>query len=196
MTQELPTSIRLRNPETFFAERGVKPPSIILRQSSLKFRPQPFSVGGKMASKLYQPEVQNVSLLGFLKNPLQPVVYGVSSQTDNVVSNFFAAFLLQKFCELTHSSNHVQWIRPDDKLTDDIVRPNTACLVISGLTPNTPGFRLSRVSDILDATDKIPRIVVMTGEDPITFFATRLFYKVDRVFFHDDESVNRTAQVI
>ena len=149
-----------------------------------------------MKEKIYNPSVQEVSLAGFLANPLQPVVYGVGSQSSPMEANYFAGFLVQKFCELTHPSNTAQWLRPSDVLSDNPVRPSSSLIVISGLTLNTPSWRLSKVSDILDEYDSIPRIVVVTGTDPITFFATKLFYKVDRVFFHDDQAVKRNVEVI
>jgi hypothetical protein len=149
-----------------------------------------------MNEKVYNPSAQIQSLSGYLKNPLYPAVYGVSSQSNPSTSLYFAAYLVQKFCELTHSSNYVQWIRPSDILDGNTVRNSPSLLVISGLTPNTPSFRLDKVFQILDEWDSIPRIVVMTGADPITYFATRLHYKVDRIFFHDESVAKRDVEVV
>jgi len=176
----------------FFIQRGIRVPDLVFRQQPFRFRPQSFTVyGPRMQEKLYDASLQNISLHGFLQAPLMPVVYGVSSQSNPARSNYMAAFLVQKFCEATHGSNSVQWIRPADNLNSDIVRGSPSLLVISGLTPNTPSFRLDRVYQLLDEWDHIPRIVVMSGEDPLTFFSTRLFYKVDRIYFHDEGIVQR-----
>jgi hypothetical protein len=194
---DLPTRIQLKQPETFFAERGIRVPQAIYRQQPFRFKPQTFAVGGsRMKEKIYNPSVQEMSLQGFVQNPLQPVVYGVGAQSDPLIANYFAAFLVQKFCENTHASNIVQWLRPSDVLGEDTIRPSSSLVVVSGLSPNTPEWRRSKVADLLDENDGIPRIVVITGEDPITYFATRLFYKVDRVFFHDENAVKRNVEVI
>ena len=194
---ETPSRIVIRRPETFFDERGIRVPRLVFKQQPFKFRPMTFTVGGrKMVEKNYNPSVQVVSLAGYLKNPLSPIVYGVSSQSNPSTALYFAAYLVQRFCELTHASNYVQWIRPSDVIDGNVVRNSPSLIVISGLTPNTPSYRLDKVFQLLDEWDNIPRIVVMTGEDPITYFATRLFYKVDRIFFHDEEVAKRDIEVI
>lgn len=194
---ESPNKIVVRHPETFFDERGIRVPRLVFRQEPFRFKPSTFTVGGrKMVEKTYNPSTQLVSLSGYLKSPLSPIVYGVSSQSNPSIALYFAAFLVQRFCELTHASNYVQWIRPSDFIDNGTVRNSPSLIVISGLTPNTPTYRLDKVFQLLDEWDNVPRIVVMTGEDPITYFATRLFYKVDRVFFHDENVSRREVEVV
>lgn len=194
---EAPSRILLKNPETFFDERGIRVPRMVNRQAPFKFRPNTFTVGGKkMNEKVYNPSAQIQSLTGYLKNPLSPIVYGVGSQSNPSMALYFAAYLVQKFCEITHSSNYVQWVRPSDILNESTVRNSPSLLVISGLTPNTPSYRLDKVFQLLDEWDNIPRIVVVTGEDPITYFATRLHYKLDRIFFHDENVAKREVEVV
>lgn len=194
---EVPSKILIKNPLTFFDERGIRVPRMLARQTPFRFQPQPFSVGGRtMNEKLYNPSVQTVSLKGFLANPLSPFVYGVGSQSSPSHSLYFAGFLVQKFCELTHGSNYVQWVRPSDIIDGNTIRSSPSMIVISGLTPNTPAYRLDKVFQLLDEWDSIPRIVVLNGEDPVTFFATRLHYKLDRVFFYDEGVAKRSIEVI
>ena len=42
----------------------------------------------------------------------------------------------------------------------------------------------------------MPIVVSITGEDPVTFFATSLYTKVHRVFFHTDNRVSREVEVV
>lgn len=197
MTVSLPRKMSLK-PE-LLTQRGLNIQESVYRHNDVKYEPRTFMVGGpnsRMREKKYEREVQDVSLLGFLQNPLQPIVYGVSSQSDHTLSLFFAAYLVQEFLRLTHQSNRVEWIRPSEIFQKRNIPDTTKLMVITGLSPVSTKPTLERVAWLLDAWDHIPRIVSITGEDPITFFHTSLYYKVDRVFFHTNNAVLREVEVL
>lgn len=59
-----------------------------------------------------------------------------------------------------------------DKQTDD----TPSLLIISNVNESSSAHKLEKVRDILEKYSHVPRIVVSSGSDPITFFTTRLHY--------------------
>lgn len=64
-----------------------------------------------------------------------------------------------------------------DRLLDSSDRP--AMLVMSNITTLSTNYKLEKVRDLLEKYHDIPRIVVIGGADPVTFFRQRLFYPID-----------------
>lgn len=52
-------------------------------------------------------------------------------------------------------------------------------LVISNINESSSAFKLEKVRDLLEKYSHVPRIVVMSAKDPITFFATKLHYPIN-----------------
>ena len=69
-------------------------------------------------------------------------------------------------------------------------------LVITGLTPNSTPVKLEKARDLLEKHSNIPRIVVMAGEDPITFFMTRLYYSVNSIYYHSSALVKQRVEIV
>lgn len=51
-------------------------------------------------------------------------------------------------------------------------------LVISNVNDNSSAYKLEKVRDLLEKFSHVPRIVVSSSKDPITFFATKLHYPI------------------
>lgn len=62
-----------------------------------------------------------------------------------------------------------------DKPTDEI----PSLLVISNINEQSSAHKLEKVRDLLERFSHVPRIVVMSTKDPITFFATKLHYPIN-----------------
>jgi hypothetical protein len=52
-------------------------------------------------------------------------------------------------------------------------------LILTNVLPDSTPYKLEKLRDLLEKYDDIPRIVVMSGTDPITFFATKLQYPLN-----------------
>jgi hypothetical protein len=52
-------------------------------------------------------------------------------------------------------------------------------LIISNINETSTPHKLEKVRDILEKYSECPRIVVMSGSDPLTFFGTKLFYQIN-----------------
>lgn len=65
----------------------------------------------------------------------------------------------------------------NDPLRDKPLSGGTpSCLIISNLTAESSQYKLEKVRDILEKFNNIPRILVVGGSDPSTFFANKLYY--------------------
>ena len=192
--------IKLR-PYEYFIERGVDIPANLWREAPFKFSPQAFGVSNaKLEERIYQAAEQSSSLQEFLEDPHAPVVYGVGSAPTDVKAKQFAAFLTQKFIETTHPSNSIAWISSglfvhSDRFKDAFHR-TPSLLIVTGLSPNSSNYKLDVVSELLEHHNNIPRIVVISGEDPISFMYGRMHSPVHRIFFHSTSIVKRQVQVI
>lgn len=68
-----------------------------------------------------------------------------------------------------------------DKLRDGDERPSQ--LVISNVTMESTAYKVEKVRDLLEKYHDIPRIVVLGGSDPLTFFRQRLSYPIDAAIY-------------
>lgn len=183
-----------------FLAKGINIPEYVWRTKPFAFAPATFGVSNeRLNEKLIGPEVQKKSLASFIDNPLAPCIYGVASAPSDDRAKYFAAYLVQQFVQnVPPSKNRILW----HYLYADFKNPLIAndeqpsLLVITGLTPNSTPPKLEKARDLLEHYCDIPRIVVIAGEDPITFFASRLYFKLTHLFFHCDSIVKRTVQTV
>lgn len=54
-----------------------------------------------------------------------------------------------------------------------------ALIVLSNVTTDSSEVKIEKLRDLLEVFADVPRIVTITGEDPYTFFASRLQYPLD-----------------
>jgi hypothetical protein len=67
---------------------------------------------------------------------------------------------------------------------------------VTGLSPNSTAVKLEKTRDLLEQNSHIPRIIVVAGEDPVTFLKSRLYYPVHNIFFHSPGVLKRKVEVI
>jgi hypothetical protein len=190
--------IKLRKRD-FFVQRGATIPGHIWKEQPFKFDPVTFAVEDeKLEKRFFEASVQEKSLQGFLENPAAPHVYAVASEPNDSRALYFAAYLVQCYLESTQPPWRVAWENLyggfSNKLLDAEIEPSF--LVLSNLSPNSTNVKLEKARDLLTYYAHIPRVVVIAGEDPITFFARRLFFKTGRIFFHSSSIIKRQVQVV
>jgi len=75
------------------------------------------------------------------------------------------------------------WHRVFGGLSDPLRDRNSdeipSLLVISNINESSSNYKLEKVRDLLEKYSHVPRIVVMSAKDPITFFATKLHYPIN-----------------
>lgn len=194
------TIIKLK-PREFFENRGVEIPGSLWREPPFKFDPQPFGLStAKFEEKIYPESVQEDSLTGFISDPFEPIIYGVGSAPNDSKAKLFAAYLVQQFLEHAHPSNTVLWLSMamfsnQEKVREAFAR-TPSLIVMTGISPNSNGYKLEVARELLEHHENIPRIVVVSGEDPISFLFGRMYVACNRVFFYSSAIVKRQVQVI
>ena len=190
------TVVKLRNRERFL-ERGVDVPGYIWQERPFKFAPQDFVVNHeRLNEKLFSSEVQEESLERFLDDPTANLVYGVATAPSDQRAKYFAAFLVQNYFDKAPPNRTVRWENLYSSFNNPAMDAEPSLLVITGLTPNAMPIKLEKARDLLEKHNNIPRIVVIAGEDPITYFSTKLYCAVNNIYFWSSNLVKRSVEVV
>lgn len=183
------------NKMEWYSSKGVRVPHAFLEHRPFTFDPEDIKVG-KSGSYLKQRilplEKQEAGLNNWLKNPSKPIVYGVGSEPSDAAAKYFAAHLVQKYVESVHNRkvifHHIYSGYSSPLITNE--EPCTL-LVLSGLSLDSTQSKIDKCVDLLEYYSNIPRIVVCSGVDPITFFSLRLKTKLHSFFHKVSSTVDR-----
>ena len=66
-----------------------------------------------------------------------------------------------------------------DTLWDRHSDEKPSLLIISNVVDGAGNVKIEKTRDLLEMYSHIPRIVVMGGQDPLTFFGTKLYYPIN-----------------
>lgn len=84
-----------------------------------------------------------------------------------------------------------------DPIRDAKERTNYSMLVLTNVGPDSTNVKIEKVRDILEIHDNIPRIVVVNGSDPVSFFADKLRMPLHYAFFlNNREGGRRSASLM
>lgn len=167
----------------------------------------------RLQATVVDSEVQIKSLSRFHENTLTPGVYGVGGEPTDSQALTFAAYLaavfIQRKAELASMGNaaareagEVHWetlqggFRNPLIYEDGSINPNIGLLILSNVTADSTPHRLEKLRDILLAYSAIPRIVVVAGSDPLTFFAAKLHHTVTHIAFFSGALSRRAVEVV
>lgn len=127
-----------------------------------------------------------------LSKPLHtPYTMCIASAGTDMRAKYAAAFLLLRGVEvhskLRRDTNrlsplwHVVTGSYMDEVRDRGTRPGKrpAMLVLTNITADSSEVKVEKLRDLLELYSDIPRIVTLTGTDPVTFFNTRLDYPLN-----------------
>jgi hypothetical protein len=137
-------------------------------------------------SKLVSAQRQSKALESILGNPLRGnYAVCVNSFPSDLSAKHLATHLFSRAVEAWYKRHKPGrslplWHRVfgglhdvlRDRHTDDV----PSLLVISNINESSSAHKLEKVRDILEKYSHVPRIVVSSGSDPITFFTTKLHY--------------------
>jgi hypothetical protein len=186
-----------------FLERQAFLPESLWRAAPFKFDPQTFILQSpSLEEKVFNGSVQQDSYDSFVKSPFDPIIYGVASCPDDTKAKQFAAFLCSKFIKATTPVNSVAWVsssfnrNKEGESIKDAFNKTPALLVITGLSPNNSSSKLDLVAELVDHHQNIPRILVISGQDPVEFLYTKLHLPIHSIYFHSSNVVRRKSAVI
>jgi|GEM_PF-3343700 len=199
--KKLPTTIAVRQSE----QLKVVVPGHVWRQGPFKWDPMAFAVESeRLHERIVDPAEQEKSLQLFLDNPQRRMVYGVSGNPHDGKAKLFAAYLVAQHIAALGLRSHVVWHTVYDGFENKLLKeydeidgksPPTM-LVLTNITPNASSVRLGKVRDLLERFSEIPRVVVMAGEDPLSFFTTRLYYKINALAYFSESLIRKKVEVI
>jgi len=190
------TTKRLLINHPLIEQRGISLPWQVKAHKPFRLLPEDFMAGTKyLKPKLIEAEVQLKSYEAFAEKPAQPCLYGVGSEPDDTKAKAFAAHLLTRYLQATPNS-FPGWLNLHDR-RDPLKDPEPyTFLVVSSITPESTPYRVERLRDVLEHYTNIPCVVVVSGTDPVTFFAERLHLKLSHLFFATSQSVEHTTQIV
>lgn len=183
------------NPKEWFDERGAVLPWNFLEHKPFRFLPEDFSIGRKdsyLKPRVIDLEKQETSLDNWTRNPTKPIVYGVGSEPTDSKARYFASYLIQRYVEAVPNRkviiHHVY-----SGFESPLIKNEEQCtlLVLHGLRPDSTAGKIEKCVDLLEFYKDIPRIVLVSGTDPITFFSTRLRTKIHSVYHDVAKTVNK-----
>jgi hypothetical protein len=152
----------------------------------------------RLARKEIDSFIQLKSLATFIENPDYPGVYGVGSDPNDQIAAYFAAYLAATYLAKFPRAN-VLWhplLGYKNKLLEDGSNDKIDLLIITNVTGQSSQHRNEMLRDLLVRYSDIPRIVVMGGEDPVTFFATKLHFKLTHLFFASGALIKRQHEIV
>lgn len=183
----------------FFLERGVEIPGFVWKEPPFRFDPQGFVPSDLYLQKrMYDGDLQQQALNRWTDNTFRSGVYCCASEPHDGRALYFAAHLVHAWL-VNNPTGKVAWNTSwAHGFKNAMIEEGRQCdlLVMSNLTPNSSAVKLERVRDTLTYYSNIPRIVVVAGEDPVSFFARRLYFKLNGLFFYSSKTVKRSIEVI
>lgn len=184
-----------------FLERGVTLPPFIWREPSFRLDPQGFvpsdpSLQKRVIDGDLQVQAYNAWVSGVLHT--HSGVYGCASEPHDGKALYFAAHLVDLWLSRNPTKKAVWYTAWSSGFRNPMIEEDQRCdlLVISNLTPNSSHVTLAKVRDLLVFYNDVPRIVVIAGEDPVSFFSKRLYFKLNGLFFHSGRIMQRVVEVL
>lgn len=139
---------------------------------------------------------QATHLSTLFRNPLrgQPVI-GIGSFPSDLRARMLALNLMERAIMAQDiakrgrlaSRDYPLWHKVygglGDPIRDKGMPDNPSMLIISNIDIDSTGFKVEKVRDIIEQNTHIPRVIVVSGCDPMTFFARKLHMPMDYGFY-------------
>lgn len=145
------------------------------RDKGIQWDPHGFALeSGRLTQKVVEASVQVASLAAFEANPRAPMTYVVSGNPDDVDARYFAGYLAQLHRARLGLDASVAWAPVIGNFENPLMREQPTMLVLHNLTPRSSNLKFEKVRDLVEVHRKIPKVLVVAGEDPLSFAATKL----------------------
>lgn len=175
-------------------------PGSVYQCSPFKWMPEPFGVESEyLYERIIEPSVQKKSLEQFTENPQLPCIYAIAGSPDDSQAKLFAAYLASLHVAKLKSNAHVEWHNVSGSFYNPYskqLETEPTMIVLANLSPVAVNTKLDKVRDIVERFPNIPKILVLAGEDPISFVSTRLHLPCHLLAYFVHPSVRRRIEVI
>jgi hypothetical protein len=178
-------------------------PGTVWRQHSFKWEPQAFvPESDRLKDTIRDEAIQHRSLKLFMDDPTLPLIYCVAGSPDDSKAKYFAAHLVALHLEKLKAKASVVWFplyggfdNPMFKDYGYYSENDPTMIVLSNLSPTATNVKLDKCRDILERFADIPRVVVVAGEDPFSFMATRLYSPLNAMAFFSESLLKKRVEV-
>jgi hypothetical protein len=196
---EDPKGIKLQlGKDDLWGVSGVPEPEI----TKLLFRPKAFVVEHpKLDGKIIEASAQIESLRAWSENPKRPVTYICSGNPDDTKARYFAmclAALHKKRIMEQGKRPNIVWEQmyggfenPAMRMTDD-----PTLLVIDNLSAIPNRVKYDKTRDLIARWAHVPKVLVVSGEDPVSFAAGRLFKAVHALAYFPSKLAKNAQTII
>jgi len=177
---------------------GSSIPGYVFKQAPFKFDPVPFGTESeRLNERIFDADIQLDSLNTYTENPKIPVVYCVSGSPSDSKALYFAAYL----AELHYKANKfskINWCPIYGGFKNELLdsSPSLSLLILSNLAANSTAVKLEKARDLLVHYSSIPRIVVVAGEDPVSFMTTKLHMPIHAMAYFSENLIKTRMEVI
>lgn len=163
----------------------------------LKWAPTAFTVESpRLEQRIIEASVQEASLAAFTANPRRAMTYVVAGNPDDKDAKYFAAYLTQLHIQALGINAEPRWESMTGVFDNPAMKENPTMLVVTNLTPRSSNLKFEKTRDLLERHAAIPKVLVVAGEDPISFAATRLYAPVHALAYFGSPTSRTFNEVI
>lgn len=173
-------------------------PGHVWKQAPFRFNPLAFALESeRLKEKIVDEDVQMDSYDRFHESPTTPMLYAVGGNPDDSKAKLFAAYLVQVHLRALKSRAHVIWHSVHGGFQNPVLKPQQepSMLVVTNLSPVATQVKLDKVRDIADRYPEIPIVLVIAGEDPMSFMMTRLYLPVHGIAYFCEALLKKKVEI-
>jgi hypothetical protein len=148
--------------------------------------------------KTIEASVQDRSLEKFIANPRVPMTYVIAGTPDDEKAKYFAAHLVEIHCSRLGVNASPHWEPVFNGYDNLLIKRelSPSILVLSNLSTKSNYLKYDKARDCIERFSSVPKIVVVAGEDPISFAQTRLHVPCHGLAYFANSSVKSVNEII
>lgn len=156
-------------------DRGLRNQLGTYDRRALTWDPIAFQIEShRLQGKICEAAIQQHSLDTFRGNPRRAMTYIVAGNPDDKDARYFAGYLAQIHLNTMGLQAHIKWDTVVGTFGNPAMDEQPTMLILTNLTPRSSNLKYEKVRDLIERHSTIPKVIVVAGEDPISFAATRL----------------------
>lgn len=170
-----------------------------MRQKRLLWDPTSFVLEGeKLEQKIIEATVQAKSLERWNKDPKAAMNYIVAGSTHDEKAKYFAAHLVDIHRQRLGINADVVWEPVFNGYENKLLQRDStpSLIVLTNLGTKSNYLKYDKARDVIERFGSVPKIIVVAGEDPISFAATRLHVPAHGIAYFGSRLVKTFNEVI
>ncbi len=154
----------------------------------------------RLDGRIVESDPQLQSYWAFVDNPTSPMTYVCAGNPDDVKARFFAAHLAVIHTQYMLGQARTPRVYWEQVLggfdNPALLREDASLIVLDNLSAIPNKVKYDKVRDVIAKYQRIPKILIVSGEDPVSFAATRIFSPAHGIVYFPASLVRATQNVI